>query len=52
MSFLLSDKLCDCEECAYKKTCDIYYNEKSFRLLEARHEDDWHERPQAEREAQ
>lgn len=52
MSSPLSDKLCDCEECADKKTCDIYHKEKSFRLSEARYEEEWHERRQTEKEAQ
>ena len=41
-----------CEECGDKNACDIYYKEKGFELLEARNEEDWHERRQAEKEAQ
>ena len=41
---------CECEQCGDKNACDIYYHEKSFLLLEASYEEDWHERRQAERE--
>ncbi len=52
MSSPLCVMRCDCEECGDKNACDIYYKEKGFELLEARNEEDWHERRQAEKEAQ
>jgi hypothetical protein len=52
----MSSSLCGedftCEECGDMKACDIYYKEMGYRLLEASHEENWHERRQAEKEAQ
>jgi hypothetical protein len=41
-----------CEECGDRQACDIYYKEKGFELLQASHEENWHERRQAKKEAQ
>jgi hypothetical protein len=42
---------CDCEECGDRQACDIYYNEIGYyQLLQASHEEDWHEKRHAEKE--
>jgi len=35
---------CLCEDCKDIQSCDLYYAEKGFRLLEAQFEEDWKER--------
>ncbi len=40
-----------CEECGDRQACDIYYAEKSLRLLEAQFEEDWKEQRYAKKEA-
>ncbi len=52
MTSPLCDMRCACEECGDRQACDIYFHEMGFRLLEARQEEEWHERRYAEREAQ
>jgi hypothetical protein len=46
----LCDMDCNCEECGDKNACDIYYNEIGFQLLQAKYEEDWHEKRHAEKE--
>jgi len=33
-----------CENCEDTQSCDLYYAEKGFQILEAQFEDDWKER--------
>ena len=37
-----------CEDCEDMRSCDLYYAEKGFRLLEAQFEEDWKERREAQ----
>jgi hypothetical protein len=46
----LCDMDCDCEDCGDRQACDIYFKEIGFQLLQAKYEEDWHEKRFAEKE--
>ena len=50
MTSPLCDMGGDCEECGDRQACDIYYKEIGYQLLQASHEEDWHEKRFAEKE--
>jgi hypothetical protein len=41
---------CICEDCGDRQACDIYFKEIGYQLLQARYEEEWHEKRFTEKE--